>query len=190
MPDTMPTMRPPRASVHELKRLTLICTTTIATCLCPAPTSATGAQAPKTHQHLSDLKAVTFRLAPGSDLKLGIDEQFKTKHSSAGLLLTCVGSLTRAHLRFAGKEAGIKLQGPLEIVSLVGTLGSNGHHLHLAVANSQGKTFGGHLLEGSTVFTTAEVVIGLLPGYFFERSLDPRTGYRELAPAPRRVETK
>ena len=39
---------------------------------------------------------------------------------------------------------------------------------------------GGHLCAGSLVRTTAELVIGLLPEWRFNRELDPATGYPEL----------
>ena len=71
--------------------------------------------------------------------------------------------------------------GPLEILSLSGTLGAGGAHLHLSVSDAAGAVTGGHLLHGSTVRTTAEIVLGLLPELIFERPVDPTTSHRELA---------
>ncbi len=39
---------------------------------------------------------------------------------------------------------------------------------------------GGHLAEGSLVYTTAEVVIVELVGARFRREIDPATSYKEL----------
>jgi predicted DNA-binding protein with PD1-like motif len=39
---------------------------------------------------------------------------------------------------------------------------------------------GGHLAMGATVRTTAEVLVALLPAWFFRREPDPSTGFREL----------
>jgi hypothetical protein len=50
-------------------------------------------------------------------------------------------------------------QGAFEIVAVTATLSQDGSHLHLAVADHQGRTVGGHLAEGCTVRTTAEVVL-------------------------------
>jgi hypothetical protein len=50
--------------------------------------------------------------------------------------------------------------GKHEIVSLVGTLALDGDHLHIAVSDSTGRTIGGHLMEGSLVYTTAEIAVG------------------------------
>ena len=68
----------------------------------------------------------------------------------------------------------------LEILSLAGTLAPDGAHLHIAVANSTGTVAGGHLSCGTLVRTTAELVVALLPGWVFQRVLDPATGYPEL----------
>ena len=103
----------------------------------------------------------------------------------AGYVAAVVGSLTGARLRFAGRDAGATVAGPLEILSLSGTLGAGGVHLHLAVSDADGAVTGGHLLHGCPVRTTAEIVLAFLPGTIFERPVDPETGFRELAIRPR-----
>jgi uncharacterized protein len=72
----------------------------------------------------------------------------------------------------------------VEIVSLVGTFSMDGgKHIHMSVANSEGKVLGGHLVAGK-VFTTLELVLGTMPGVCFERELDVVSGYRELVVRP------
>ncbi len=61
-------------------------------------------------------------------------------------------------------------------------------HLHLSVADETGAVVGGHLMDGCEVFTTAEVVIGELPGVRFRRELDATYGYRELVVQPKEGE--
>ena len=69
----------------------------------------------------------------------------------------------------------------LEIVGLVGTLcGSGDHHLHACLSRRDGSVIGGHCKGAATVRTTAEVVIGLMPGITFTREQDDATGYLEL----------
>ena len=68
----------------------------------------------------------------------------------------------------------------MEILSLSGTLSAEGAHLHLGIANGEGQAFGGHLVEGCLVYTTAEVVLGELEDVKFLRVVDPATGYKEL----------
>jgi predicted DNA-binding protein with PD1-like motif len=128
----------------------------------------------------SSMRTVALRLRPGQDLKAELDTYVRRHRLSAVCVLTCVGSLTKVPLRYANQEAGTVLTGHFEIVSLTGVLSGAGSHLHVAVADSTGRTFGGHLLDGSAVYTTAELVLGVLPGLEFAREPDPQTGYREL----------
>ena len=134
----------------------------------------------------SPLKTYALRLKPGDDLRQQLAAFVQAHRIQAGTLLTCVGSLTVATLRLANQEGPTVYRGHFEIVSLVGTLSTNGSHLHLAIADSTGRTIGGHLLEGCRVYTTAEIVLGELPALEFRREPDPAFGYRELAvyPAP------
>jgi predicted DNA-binding protein with PD1-like motif len=95
-------------------------------------------------------------------------------------VLTCVGSLSHVRVRLAGGAEHAIWEGAFEIVALTGTLSQNGGHLHLAVADQQGRTVGGHLAEGCTVRTTAEVVVAADDRLLFAREHDPATGYDEL----------
>jgi predicted DNA-binding protein with PD1-like motif len=126
------------------------------------------------------VKAFAFRLTPGEDLKRGIID-FAERHGLwAPVLLTCVGSLTRVAVRLAGASEVLVREGKFEIVSLVGCADPPKGHLHLCVADETGATLGGHLTDGCVVYTTAEVILGELPGVTFHREPDPTTGYTEL----------
>jgi predicted DNA-binding protein with PD1-like motif len=128
----------------------------------------------------SAVKAVAVRLRPGDDLRQRLFAVARAAGVRAGAVVTCVGSLTAARLRFAGRSEPAELAGPFEIVGLVGTLDPAGGHLHVCLSDQDGKTVGGHLLDGCPVFTTAEVVIADVSGLEFDRQPDPATGYREL----------
>jgi hypothetical protein len=127
-----------------------------------------------------------LRLLPGEDLRRALERHAARRGLRAGFVLTAVGSLACACLRLAGAQHGARLAGPFEIVSLVGTLARDGAHLHAALAGADGAVIGGHLLHGCEILTTAEVVLGELPGTAFARRPDARTGYRELVIAHRR----
>lgn len=127
-----------------------------------------------------DFKIHAFRLIPGQDLKTAIEDYVATQKIEAGWMITCVGSLTQTHLRFANQPAGTKNNGHFEIVSLVGTLSTNGCHLHLSVSDSLGHTTGGHLLPENLVYTTAEIVIGESKTLVFTREKDGTTEWEEL----------
>lgn len=133
----------------------------------------------------STLRAYALRLKPGDDLRQQLNAFVATHHLEAGAVLTCVGSLTDVSLRLANQEEATHYRGHFEIVSLVGTLSATGGgHLHLAVADSTGRTLGGHLLDGCRVYTTAEIVLGALPELQFVREIDPTFGYKELVVKP------
>jgi hypothetical protein len=126
------------------------------------------------------MRTHALRLRPGQDLRLALEEATRALGLAGGCVLTCVGSLSRARLRRAGSAEVLELAEPLEIVALVGTLSPDGPHLHAALADPTGKVFGGHLLSGCLVHTTAELVLGALEGCAFGRTVDPDTGWREL----------
>lgn len=50
----------------------------------------------------------------------------------------------------------------------------------MAVADAQGRVFGGQVCTGCTVRTTAELLVAELPGYMLGRRHDPATGFQEL----------
>lgn len=126
------------------------------------------------------MQTYSFRLRPGQDLKGELDTFVKQQRIDAGAMLTCVGSLTDVTLRLANQDGPSVWQGHFEIVSLVGTLSTNGSHLHLSVSDSTGRTIGGHLLSGCKIYTTAEIVVGVMPSLNYVREPDPTFGYQEL----------
>ena len=125
------------------------------------------------------MRVLAFRLLPGQDLREEIERKVQKENIKAGCMLTCVGSLTQANLRLANEKTKL-FKESFEIVSLVGTLSQDGCHLHLSIANKEGKTFGGHLKKGCTIYTTAEIILADLKGLEFKRKLDPRVGWKEL----------
>ena len=131
------------------------------------------------------MKVVPLRLQPGDDLRQALETWMGEQEEQAGCVISAIGSLSVAELRFAGAAASTAIRGDLEILSLSGTLSADGAHLHIAVANSTGSVIGGHLCPGSLVRTTAELVIGLLPEWRFSREHDPATSYSELRISPR-----
>ncbi len=129
----------------------------------------------------SPARIYALRLQPGQDLKAALLDFARIHRLRAASIVTCVGSLRRAHLRFADQNEGTVLEGKYEIVSLVGTLhGEEGGHFHLSISDGQGRTIGGHLLEGNVVYTTAEIALLEASELEFRREPDGQTGYKEL----------
>lgn len=131
------------------------------------------------------MRTLALRLTPGADLLAKLQSLTAAHALSAGLILTCVGSLSRARLRMpglAGEEDVFRIwDEPMEIVSLTGTLCADGLHVHISLSRRDGSCVGGHLVDGCVVNTTAEIVIGELEDVAFTRPLDPATGYDELS---------
>jgi predicted DNA-binding protein with PD1-like motif len=143
--------------------------------------SAAGVERPRTGAVPSPMTVRALRLGPGADLGKALSRFARENRLRAGVVLTCVGSLSRVVLRLADQAEGTTFDGKHEIVSMVGTLSPDGDHIHLAVSDATGRTVGGHLMEGSIVYTTAEIVVGEIDGLAFARVNDPRTTYDELA---------
>lgn len=130
------------------------------------------------------MRMVATRLREGQDLKETIEKLVRAMNLSAATVISGVGSLNTAVLRMAGAEAGKQdirtLEGPFEIVSLAGNLGSNRTHLHMAVSDRDGKVIGGHVKEGCVVHTTVELVLAVEDKLIFGEKADPETGFGEL----------
>lgn len=126
------------------------------------------------------LQTFAVRLKPGQDLKKELAAFCRDKNLQASAIVSGVGSLKVAELRLADEKQKVQLQGPFEMVSLTGTLGTEGLHLHIAIADREGKVLGGHLLDGCLIHTTAELVLLENTEMIFKREHDPATGFKEL----------
>ncbi|TFW24318.1 DNA-binding protein [Duganella callida] len=121
-----------------------------------------------------------LRLNPGDDLRAAVVAALQASGHGAGFVLQGIGSLSVAQLRYAGRPQPEALRGDLEILTLAGSVSPDGAHLHMSVADAQGRVLGGHVCAGCVVRTTAELLLALLPEHRFTREHDARTGYPEL----------
>jgi len=131
------------------------------------------------------MKTLPLRLHPGDDLRQALGAALATHRAEAAFVVCGIGSLSEARLRFAGRDELHHVSGDLEILTLSGTLGTGGPHLHASVSDADGRVFGGHVAPGCTVRTTAEVLLAVLDDVRFARAPDAVTGYLELAIRPR-----
>lgn len=123
--------------------------------------------------------------------------QFHNFHAAS--IVTCVGSLQEINIRLAsftktnnsedGKKGAnylINSSKKYEIVSLVGTLENlynpdnedavdneiiSYGHIHISIADEDGHVFGGHLMTGCIVYTTAEITLIEIPQLEYHRAL-------------------
>ena len=146
----------------------------------PEATGGNAAQTPFESEGVRTMRVLVLRLRPGQDLRQQIEAFVKEKQIHAGFIITTVGSLRQAEIRLADQPSATSFVGKFEIVSLVGTLGQDGIHVHISISDSTGKTIGGHLVAGCLIYTTAEIVIGEAEGLDFTREKDTETTYQEL----------
>ncbi len=133
-------------------------------------------------QMKSAVEAHVLRLGPDEDPQLVLMNYVRENKISSASVVSVVGSLKVAVIRYANQKESVKLEGFREVVALSGTLGAiSGSHLHLSVSDDKGVTLGGHLGEGSKVYTTLEIVLQSYPDIIFKRVLDPKTTYEELS---------
>ncbi|MDP3286904.1 MAG: DNA-binding protein [Methyloversatilis sp.] len=120
------------------------------------------------------------RLRPGDDLRRSLQAVARRQDIGAAFVLSAVGSLAPAMLRLAGRDSATVIDGDSELLTLSGTVSRHGVHLHMMVADADGRVTGGHLLAGSIVRTTMELVLGIATGWDIRREIDPATGYEEM----------
>lgn len=126
------------------------------------------------------MKPIAIRLSGGDDLKRSIAKIAADNLIKAGCIINAVGSLEKAIIRLAGARKNIKLDKDLEIISLIGTVSTNGLHIHIAVSDEDGKVYGGDLRDGCIVRTTTELAIAKFDSLNFKREPDQKTGFDEL----------
>ncbi len=130
---------------------------------------------------MQNIEPFAIRLTHGMDLKRSIQAFVTTEKIQAGAIVSCVGSLRTLNLRLAGAQSQRIWTEPLEIVSVMGTLTPHHQHIHISAANRNGDVIGGHLLEGSIIDTTAELILNNYRNFKFSREFDIQTGYTELS---------
>ena len=123
-----------------------------------------------------------LRLQPGEDVRTTLRDWANANTIEAAAITSAVGRLTHAHIRYANRADGIMTTADLEVLFLSGTLSIHGMHLHLSVADRDGKMLGGHMLDGCIVRTTLELTVQLIDGLRMLRVKDEQSGYDELSP--------
>ena len=106
----------------------------------------TNSQKAKTKLIPSRTHSLVGRLHPGQDIMQTLTELLTQHPHKAVTISTAVGSVRYCYIRFANQSYLSKVDGPLEVTSITGTFDRNlNPHIHIAVANTAGNAFGGHL---------------------------------------------
>ena len=122
------------------------------------------------------------RIPHGSDLLNSLTDFVKEKGIKPGRL-QMIGAVQRAVAGFYDSEAekyeNFVFEKPMEVLSFTGNVslkdGQPFIHAHITLGDEKGQSFGGHLMEGTTVFA-AEFIIQEFEGEDLERKFDKTTG--------------
>lgn len=107
------------------------------------------------------MQTLPLKLAPGSDLRLSLEE-LAQRDGISGFVLGVVGNLTRASFQCPGQAEPTVLEGDLEVITLNGTFSPEGVHLHLSLSDGACQVWGGHLEPGTIVQKGVDLLIGVL----------------------------
>jgi len=143
-------------------------------------------------------KVLVARIKPGSDLLQSIRSLVEENRVKAGVILSGVGLLRRAHLRNCkvfpkeypitdANRAFLTFERPLEILALSGNVsevdGKPSVHAHVTLSYVEGdeiRVIGGHLLEGCIIFGFAEVFVIELEDIDMKKEFDEETRTHQL----------
>ena len=131
-------------------------------------------------------RVVALRLKPGTDVLLGLEEACKRSGINNGVILSAIGSLDSPHFcdvvevpTKAGYGYGevLHLTGPIELTNASGIIchddeGNTNLHVHMTLTDRHGNAHGGHLVEGTKVLLTVDVIIGEISGVIMGRKFD------------------
>jgi predicted DNA-binding protein with PD1-like motif len=126
------------------------------------------------------------RIMEDEDLVDAIKMRAEKNGVKAGFFIV-IGSIKKAVLGYLRNEKyeNLSFDGPLEIASGMGDIAVDEKgkvivHAHLTVSDYRGRAFGGHLMQGSPVGVTAELVIVQGLDVNLLRVLDKKTGLKLL----------
>ena len=141
-------------------------------------------------------RVVALRLKPGTDVLLGLEEACKRSGINNGVILSAIGSLDSPHFcdvvevpPKAGYGYGevLHLTGPIELTNASGIIchddeGNTNLHVHMTLTDRHGNAHGGHLVEGTKVLLTVDVIIAEIEGLVMGRKFDEELEVPLFAP--------
>ncbi|MDF3005056.1 MAG: hypothetical protein K0S22_1528 [Oscillospiraceae bacterium] len=142
-------------------------------------------------------RVVALRLKPGTDVLLGLEEACKRSGINNGVILSAIGSLDGVSfcnpVELPEKKAGygygeiLHLTGPIELTNASGIIchddaGVTNLHVHITLSDRYGNAHGGHLVEGTKVLLTVDVVLAEIEGMIMGRKFDDELEVPLFAP--------
>ena len=141
-------------------------------------------------------RVTAVRLKPGTYVLLGLQEACERNGINNGVILSAIGSLQDPHFcnpvelpTKAGYGYGetLHLTGPIELTSASGIIchddeGNTNLHVHMTVTDRHGNAHGGHLVEGTKVLLTVDVILAEIEGLVMGRKFDEELEVPLFAP--------
>ena len=142
-------------------------------------------------------RVIVLRMKPGSDLLDGMLAACEKHQIRNGVIISAIGSLNGVHYcdveALPDKRCGygygreLYLDGPIELTSASGVIcsdddGSINLHVHINMSDKYGNAYGGHLVRGTRVLLTADIVLGEIEDIQMLRKLDPEMEVFLLSP--------
>ena len=141
-------------------------------------------------------RVIAVRLKPGTDVLLGLQEACERNGINNGVILSAIGSLQDPHFcnpvemsTKAGYGYGetLHLTGPIELTNASGIIchddqGNTNLHVHMTVTDRHGTAHGGHLVEGTKVLLTVDVILAEIEGLVMGRKFDTELEVPLFAP--------
>ncbi len=126
-------------------------------------------------------KILMGRLQKGEDLLFELQKVVEKNNISIGKV-EVIGAVTEARFGYYNQDKKVyehnKIKENLEIVSCIGNISILDDkpmiHAHIVFADKEGKTYGGHLAEGTKIFAS-EAIITEMKGKQLERKFDKPT---------------
>ena len=101
------------------------------------------------------------QLDAGADVRRSL-EDLAHHEKAQGFVLSVVGNMGQVTFACPGRTSPTVLSGELEIITLQGTIGPQGVHLHLSFSDGDCQVWGGHLEHGSLILRGADLLVGFL----------------------------
>jgi uncharacterized protein len=142
-------------------------------------------------------RVIAVRLRPGTDVLLGLTEACKRNNLNNGVILSAIGSLDGVKfcnpVELPESKAGygygevLHLTGPIELTSAAGIIchddeGVTNLHVHVSLSDRYGNAHGGHLVEGTKVLLTVDVILAEIEGLVMGRKFSEELGVPLFAP--------
>ena len=83
--------------------------------------------------------------------------------NSTSFLISAVGDLSKVSFKCPLNDKPVIFEKRLEIITLSGYIRSSDSHIHISASDENCSVFGGHLLSGTIVHKSLDVLIGVIP---------------------------